>query len=146
MRDALPAILQEIADAVEAATGDPRAGLSAALAVAAARGGPRVWIPRKPGPRHWLTLAAGEAAAAAIGAHYATVQGAHIELPASPAGSYLAEQRRRARLIGDAIRANLPANEIAARAGITRRAVLKAKAKARTRRAGDQRSLFDETG
>lgn len=145
MKRELPALLQEIADVVTAATGDARIGLAAALAVASARGGQRVYIPVKPGDDHWLTIAAGRAAADVIARHFTTgspPKGAELEIPLGPAGSYQAERRRRARLIGEAIAANLPANEIAARAGVTRRAAFYAKARQAAGRS--QPSLFDD--
>jgi hypothetical protein len=143
----LPALLAEIADVVAAALKDERAGLAAALALASVRGGQRVYIPARPGPEHWLVQSLGAEAASAIARHFAAginPRGAEIELPVGPAGSYQAERRRRARLIGKAIAANLPANEIAAQAGITRRAVHYAKQRAGARAGGTQTSLFDD--
>jgi hypothetical protein len=143
VREALPALLQEIADAVEAATGDRKAALAAALTLAEVRGGTRVYIPVRPGPDHWLVQAVGPAAAAAIASHFATDKGAELELPVGPSGSFVSERRRRARLYAESASGNLSADAAAQRAGVTRRMVQYARAKMRQAK-GQQRGLFDD--
>lgn len=58
---ALPAVLEEIAQV---------AGLDAAWALARARGGTTIFLPRKPGKRHWLSDIVGHEAATKICAHF----------------------------------------------------------------------------
>lgn len=117
----LPGLLAEIADV---------AGIDAALAVADAVGGRRAYIPRQPGPEHWLTVAVGGANAARIADHFTTGRtGAELEFPVGPGGSYNRERRRRARQIADLVERGLQSTEIARQAGITRRGAQMAKAR-----------------
>lgn len=117
----LPGLLAEIADV---------AGIDAALAVADAVGGRRAYIPRQPGPEHWLTIAVGASNAARIADHFTTGRtGAELEFPLGPGGSYNRERRRRARQIADLVDRGLQSTEIARQAGITRRGAQMAKAR-----------------
>lgn len=139
MRDELPALLREIADVVSAATGDARQGLAAALAIAEARGGQRIYMPVALQPEHWLVRTIGMTAATALAQHFP--KGECLDVPFGPAGSYLAERRRRARLYAEAVSGNLSANDAARRIGVTRRAVFDAK---RRMRSHAQPSLFGD--
>jgi hypothetical protein len=103
------------------------AGLEAALGLARARGGLRISVPRNPRAAPWLTAAMGEKGAALICDLYG---GELIDLPADPVSGQ--GRNARARRIREAIReGKLSANEIAAMAAVTRRAVFKAKAQLR---------------
>jgi hypothetical protein len=140
MKDSLPALLREIAEVVEAATGDARQGLAAALAIAEARGGQRVYMPAQLAEDHWLVATVGPDAAQALARHFP--KGVGLDLPFGPAGSYAAERRRRARLYRDALSGNLSANDAARMVGVTRRAIFDAR---RRMKDGDgQPGLFDD--
>ncbi|MCJ2050874.1 hypothetical protein [Methylobacterium sp. J-070] len=119
----LPGVLGEIAEV---------AGLAAALAVAEAVGGTRAYVPRRPGPDHWLVRAAGPEAAAAIADHLTTGRsGSEIEFPIGPAGSYVKERRRRARKMRELTAQGLPNRQTARQVGVTERAVRLFKARVR---------------
>jgi len=129
----LPEILREIA---------ALAGLDAALKVAEAVGGTRVYVPRRPGADHWLTRAVGADAAARIAEHLTTGQtGLHIEFPRGPQGSYNRERRARTRLLTDLAAQGLQPTEIARRAGITRRGAQMFKARLGQTKNPDQGDL-----
>jgi hypothetical protein len=132
--EALPALLAEIAEV---------AGLDAALAIARVKGGQEVFVPARLSDQHWLVEAVGRARAEIIADHFTSGRGRiKLDIPLGPAGSYLAERRRRARLLADAIAEGASANQAAQRAGLTRRSVLRAKARQRARSGGDQGSLL----
>ncbi len=91
--DGLPLLLQEIAEV---------AGLPAALALAEARGGNRVYLPRPEqlDEDHWLVKAVGREAAIKICKHYFLPGGrTELDLPRGPTGSRANQWRRLARLI-----------------------------------------------
>jgi hypothetical protein len=76
---ALPGILAEIAGV---------AGLKAALLLASARGGTRVYLSPRLRDNNWLTQIVGREAAAKIVRHFvAGKRGCHVSLPLGPAGS-----------------------------------------------------------
>ena len=90
----LPPVLAEIADI---------AGLDAAMALAEARGGQRVFIPASAGPDHWLVRTVGETAASLICEHYrGGTNGETIDVPAGPASSYRKQARKIRQMIDGA--------------------------------------------
>lgn len=117
----LPQLLAEIADVV---------GIDAALAIAEAKGGQAVSIPSRMADDHWLVRAIGRDKALALSHHFGSgVRRVQLEVPLGPSGSYLADRRRRARLVREALAEGTTANEAARRAGITRRSVHRQKAR-----------------
>lgn len=111
----LPGVLGEIAEI---------AGLDAAFAVARAVGGTRVYIPRRPGPDHWLLQAVGTEAAAKIVDHFTTNQsGTDLDIPVGPDGSYNRGKRERTKRIAELRAQGLMTHHIARRVGVTRRTV-----------------------
>lgn len=141
--DHLPALLDEIAEAVGAALKDRVAGVEAALQLARVKGGQRVHFPGRLTPGHWLTEAVGDRAAQAIVDHFrAGGRGIELDIPLGSGGSYLSQRRARARQMAAGLSAGLSANRLAASVGITRRAVLKAKS--RLRGDASQRKLFED--
>jgi hypothetical protein len=119
----LPALLAEIAEV---------AGLKAALAMAEARGGSRVYIPRHPGPGHWLTVAVGAVAARKIADHFAAGSaGIEIELPVGPHGTYVRQQRARRARMHALVKDGVSIDRIAREVGIDRSNVKRFKRKLR---------------
>lgn len=107
----LPAVLAEIAAI---------AGLDAALAIARARGGTKVYLPRQPAADHWMVAAVGQETAEKIcKAICANQTGTHLLIPLGPTGT-LAQARRLAAQL-DA--AGASAATIARSAGLTDRTV-----------------------
>lgn len=145
-RRGLPPLLADIADIVSAATGDPAAGVAAALELARLKGGQQVHIPTQaPPPDHWLSQIVGPVAAKAICEHYRVLpprdggelsdrfRGALLDIPVGPRGSYNAQRRARAEAYRKAAAEALSANETAVAIGVTRRAVFKARRDMRER-------------
>lgn len=130
MIDGLPPLLAEIAEV---------AGLDAALAIAEARGGQKVYIPTpdRVGPTHWLAEVVGLDAARKLGARFGSC---HLELPFGPAASVRRLRGRIARMIAE----GASSNTIAAACGVTFRTVTRH----RTRARGDdaQGDLFQDGG
>lgn len=125
----LPRVLAEIADV---------AGEAAAEAIARAKGGGRMSIPAKVGPSHWLAALVGIEAAQKISRHFTSGRGTvEIEVPLGQAGTLARAYRTMHRMIVD----GRSSDEIARVVGMTRRTVLRNKAKLR---GGDDRqgSLF----
>ncbi len=116
----LPPLLAEIAEVV---------GIDAALAIAEAKGGQRVTIPGRLSNGHWLVKAIGRDKAEQISAHFVAGSGGRLglDIPLGPTGSYLAERRRRHRLVTQALADGATTNQAAQRAGITRRSVFRQK-------------------
>lgn len=111
--DWLPPLLAEIAEV---------AGLDAALAVAAARGGSRATIPARPRPDHWLTQAVGAEAAQQICDHFRVGNsGAVLEIPV---GTQAQKQRR----IDEMLREGVSADKIARQLQVHRTTVFRRKA------------------
>ncbi|WP_279480287.1 hypothetical protein [Aureimonas sp. SK2] len=132
----LPGILAEIAEV---------AGEAAALAVADAKGGRQVWIPKTATPGHWLVDAVGLEAAEAICRHFLQsnadgkeVGRLRILIPQGPAGSI----RRARRKMIDAIEAGASARDAARVAGLHERTAWRMKARLRDRHDDDQGELF----
>jgi hypothetical protein len=121
----LPPLLSEIAEV---------AGLSAALALADARGGNRVYFPAPPNLRegHPLVKIVGREAAMKICEHFAKLGGIELEVPRGPTGSRADQGRFLAQLIEEGV----PSGIITRRLGISRRTV--ARHRARMRLADDR--------
>jgi hypothetical protein len=119
----LPELLREIAEI---------AGIDAALAIADAKGGQDVIIPTRLRPDHWLVVAVGLEKAERISAHFTSGhRRQRVIVPLGPAGSFLAERRRRAKALADAQARGSSANQIAAEVGITERSVRRFRSKQR---------------
>lgn len=109
----LPALLAEIADI---------AGIESALAVARAKGGQEVFIASRLDSSNWLVQAVGLDKAKLISQHFCSGRSRQkLSVPLGPAGGYLAERRRRAKLMREAVEQGASANEIAAAARVTNR-------------------------
>jgi hypothetical protein len=124
----LPMILRQIAE---------ESSLEAALALAAAKGGTRVYVPRRLPAGHWLVGCMGQAGAEALCRLYG---GESIVLPADPRRG----QRARVRAIRRGIDDGLSADDIALAANVTRRQIFWHKARMRSRPAIRQKDLFDD--
>ena len=109
--EGLPALLREIAEV---------AGLDAALGLARARGGTRVYIPAKAGAAHWLVKAVGGDAADLICDHF-TMNGIgmRVDIPFGPVHSSAEKMRR----LDNMIREGKSAREISQALGQTERSV-----------------------
>ncbi|HRM73257.1 MAG TPA: helix-turn-helix domain-containing protein [Paracoccus sp. (in: a-proteobacteria)] len=114
--DWLPPLLAEIAEV---------AGLDAALALAAARGGSRITIPAHPREDHWFTRAIGKEAALRLSDHFRVGNsGAVVELPLGPAGIGASTRRR----IDELLRQGVSADRIACTVRVHRTTVFRRKA------------------
>jgi len=117
----LPLLLLEIAEV---------AGISAALAIAEAKGGQEVFIAARLKPDNWLVRAVGMEKARLISDHFCSGRARlKVTVPLGPTGSYLAERRRRAQAMTAAVAAGASANEIARAAGVTNRTARRFRAK-----------------
>lgn len=105
----LPQVYGEIAD---------RAGLDAALGLARARGGQRVYVPKDPRIAPWMAEAMGDAGAKALVDMYG---GEAIDLPVDPLSGN--SPQARARRIALAMDAGISVNEIVRAEGLSRRQV-----------------------
>lgn len=124
--DQLPGILAEIAEI---------AGEDAALAVAAARGGTRVYIPPAPDRDHWLTRLVGLQVAGKIADRLTCgVGGRRVDLPLGPKGHAARVRARVDRMIDD----NRSERDIALATGYSIRGVRRRKA---SRKIRDERQL-----
>ncbi|MGO4735959.1 helix-turn-helix domain-containing protein [Bosea sp. 2KB_26] len=128
----LPPLLAEIAGV---------AGIEAALAIASAKGGQEVFVVARLRPENWLVQAVGIGKAQALSDHFCSGRSRQkLVIPLGPAGSYLAERRRRARSMAEAAARGASANEIASAAGVTTRTVRRFRASQRDD--GEQGNLF----
>lgn len=119
----LPPLLAEIAEA---------AGIDAALAIAEAKGGQEVFIVSRLRPDNWLVVAVGREKAECISAHFCSGRYRQkLNIPFGPKGSYLAERRRRARALTEALSDGATANEMAKAAGVTNRSARRFRTKQR---------------
>jgi hypothetical protein len=116
MTEALPGILQEIADA---------AGDAAALVIASRAGGTRVYIPAKVTDAHWLVECVGREAAEKLCNHFMVDgRGQRIEIPLHVGGSYRQLQRAIAKRIHEMDAGDeASSSKIARVAGVTQRTV-----------------------
>lgn len=124
----LPPVLRTIADA---------AGVTAALKLAQARGGTRIYVPHRVTDDHWLAELVGLAAAQEIARLYA---GENIDIPLGLTGS--AQNARRA--AREALDAGASVAQAARAAGITERTVYNLRSREGRRQNPDQGNLFDE--
>lgn len=135
MRKNLPALLAEIAELTDVAT---------ALAIADAVGGTTTTFVARLSPQNWLVKAVGMDKAKVVSHHFTSGK-ARVKLfvPLGPtAGTYKAEQRRRAEIMMRAQQEGLSACQVARRAGVTDRSVHRFRAKIGGRNNKDQGSLF----
>lgn len=81
MTEALPAILAEIADLI---------GEVAAIAIAARKGGTRIYLPARVKPDHWLVEAVGFDKAKILCEHFTVdrKRGAFVDIPLYVGGTY----------------------------------------------------------
>ncbi|MBY6243997.1 hypothetical protein [Methylosinus sp. Sm6] len=124
----LPLILRQIAEA---------SSLDAAMSLAAAKGGTRIYVPRRLTDDHWLIACMGRDGARALAQLYG---GEDIVLPADPRRG----QHARVRAIRRGIAKGEAADEIAQACNVTRRQIFWHKARMRDRRDRRQKDLFDE--
>lgn len=124
----LPGILAQIAEATDE---------DAAILVARANGGRRVYIPRREGlkPGHWLVDAVGMDKAGKIAD---ALGGGHIDLPLGPAGT----RARTWRTIAEATRAGRSIAQTARLAGVDDATVSRHRAKLKSGGDDGQGSLF----
>lgn len=119
--DGLPELLAEIADV---------AGLEAALALAEAKGGQRIYLPPYPKKNHWLVETIGQEAADKICAHFRSVGGGgrataqEMIVPLGPSASVLKRARK---ILQEGLEAGLSVREAARRAGLHERTGFNAK-------------------
>ncbi|MBB4016712.1 hypothetical protein GGR16_001718 [Chelatococcus caeni] len=119
----LPQLLSEIAEV---------AGISAALAIAEAKGGQEVFIAGRLKKDNWLVQAVGLEKARLISDHFCSGRARlKVTIPLGPTGSYLAERRRRAKAMAEAVEAGVSANDIARAAGVTNRSARRFRARMR---------------
>jgi hypothetical protein len=108
----LPGVLKEIADA---------AGEPAAVLIAAAHGGSRVYIPAKVTDGHWLVECIGRDKADRVCAHFGG--GKQIDIPMAGYGTYPQLYRKVAQLIHSLDKAGASARQIRKQVGVTERTV-----------------------
>ncbi|MEQ1697387.1 MAG: hypothetical protein ABL901_16265 [Hyphomicrobiaceae bacterium] len=125
--DGLPGLIAELAEV---------AGLNAALALATARGGNRIYIPAKAADDHWLVATVGRPAADKIMTYYAT--GVELDLPRGPTGLRAETWRRLYRMLDE----GCSSSQITRALGISRDMVKHHRAKLRTQAVTAQMSLF----
>ncbi|PWE52136.1 helix-turn-helix domain-containing protein [Metarhizobium album] len=126
----LPALLVEIADVI---------GLPAALKLAEAKGGQQVFIPNQVEPDHWLAQLLGLNDAQQLASYFTHETGAKgIVVPKAEALRY----GRRMELVKKLLAEGRSANDIAARANLTRRDVFRKKQQLRERQQLPQLDLF----
>jgi len=111
----VPAALAEIAEV---------AGWAAAWALADAKGGQEIFIPRSAGRKHWLTLLVGFEAANLICRHYRSDHTMRLLIP-------MASALRRERAMLLALEAGQSSNATAAALGVHKRTVYRRRAKLR---------------
>lgn len=121
----LPALLAEIAEVAD---------LDAALAIASAKGGQEVFIAARLSPSNWLVAAIGWEKAELVSRHFCSGRlRLKVTIPLGHAGGFLAERRRRSRLMAEAIARGASANEIAAAANVTNRTARRFRSQQRER-------------
>lgn len=126
----LPGVLGEIADI---------AGEHAALAIARARGGTRVYIPPEPAADHWISELVGQKAARAIAARLTMgAGGLRITLPTGGAGSAAKQRAEVDRLL----ELGRSTRDIALETGYTTRSVERRRAAMNAPRDTRQGQLF----
>ncbi|MBK5958797.1 hypothetical protein CCR97_11330 [Rhodoplanes elegans] len=127
----LPGLLAEIAEV---------AGLDAALALAAARGGTRVRIPAQADDDHWLVRCVGRKAADAICIHFRQgsnrPRGVYVEVP-------LGRTANARRVMAQALARGASAAEAARAAGMTERSAYRMRRRAHRLSDDRQARFFD---
>lgn len=126
-RATLPAVLQEIAEV---------AGLDAAWALARAKGGTTIFLPRRVGHRHWLAEIVGYEAARKICDHFRSNHQERVVVPMAAASQR--DLRWREVLSNP----DLSINDTAERLGVHGRTVSRHRAKLISKKSGDQGDLF----
>lgn len=127
----LPGLLAEIEEI---------AGLAAALKVADVKGGGRAYIPARLKADHWLVVALGWETAELIAHHFTSGRGSvELDIPLGPAGTVAKARANIARMID---RGGVSSDEIARATGMSRRTVLRKKAKIRRDEDDKQADLF----
>lgn len=114
----LPELLQEIAEV---------AGLDAAMAIAAAKGGIRAHFPARADDEHWLTRAVGREAADKLCTHFCVNHrgGVTLQVPLGPRNFYSLARRRAVEMAAEGHSIAGTARSL----GVTTRAVEKWRAK-----------------
>lgn len=134
MRDQLPALLAEIAEI---------AGLDAALAIAAAKGGILARIPSRLQPGNWLVKAVGMEKAEIISKHFTSGRGRiDLDIPLPPTNSYKQFLRQRSRSYERALAETNNIFQAARASGTTRRTIQRFNIRKRGGKSTDQGSLF----
>lgn len=127
----LTGVLKEIAEV---------AGEAAAISIAAAVGGMRVYIPARLRLGHWLVECVGRKSAERIAAHFAANgSGQRIDVPLCGIGAYPRLRRAIAKRVHEMDQAGASASEITRAVGITTRAVHRHRAAHRGKRRRDKR-------
>ncbi|SFZ85984.1 Homeodomain-like domain-containing protein [Devosia enhydra] len=121
----LPPVLAEIAAV---------AGVDAAWALARAKGGTTVFLPRRAGHRHWLTEIVGQEAADKICRHYRTNHQSRLTIP-------LAAAAMKSERWTEALRSDMSLTETARAMGVHERTVTNWRRRARGKNGG-QGTLF----
>lgn len=122
----LPHLLRQVAE---------RAGMEAALQLARARGGRRLYVPETPTP-HFIG-AVGHGAAVALSELYPNE---YVVVPLGPTGACY----NAARIADEAIARDLSTPEIARLSGLTERTIWRRKARRGRARETRQRGLFED--
>lgn len=122
----LPAVLQEIAEV---------AGLDAAWAIARAKGGTTIFLPRRVGSRHWLSQIVGYETAQKICAHFRSNHQERLVVPMG-VGTQRLERWH------EAAQQDLSINETAEYVGVHVRTVSRYRARRSGGKSGGQGELF----
>lgn len=134
MTDALPGILQEIAELV---------GEHAALAIASRAGGTRMYFPTHADDRHWLVACVGREAADKLCDHFAVDgRGQRIEIPLYVGGTYRQFVRAVAQRVHKLDAEGASSTEIVRKVGVTQRSVHRHRARHRGKKDDKQGSLL----
>lgn len=132
-RSLLPGVLDDIARV---------AGEEAALLIAKARGGTRIYVPAKPDADHWLTKLVGQEQAHAIADELTCgIGGLRIDLPSGPRNMAVQRRAEVDRLIREDEKSE---RDIALATGYTTRGVRKRRAKLAETRDDRQGKLFED--
>lgn len=129
MTGQLPPLLQEIADVV---------GIAAAIKLAEAKGGQRIFVPDTIEDGHWLAELIGLDLARQLSFYLTHDGGTHIDLPK---GDRLRRAKRND-MIAEMLADGHSANYVASRFDLTRREIFRHKARQRERAESDQIDMF----
>lgn len=131
MSQPLPATLELITEMI---------GEDAAMALAAAKGGQRIYLPAHIKSGHWLVELIGLEAATLLCEHWT---GEALVVPMGPVGTLAQVQRLMRRRRAEALARGLSANQVAAASGYSIRQVYRTRATQRCVRARGQKDLFN---